>query len=255
MMATDGKILTRQALAGDGLYDAWLSTLVEAGGVALVDKGKDWTSFDVVAKLRGIVRMKKIGHAGTLDPLATGLLIVCFGKMTKSINDFQEQTKAYRAVVKLGATTKTDDAEADEENVTTLEMLTSEQIKSVLSGFIGDIKQIPPMFSAIKKNGVPLYKLARKGQEIEREERSVSIYTIDVESLALPFCTINITCSKGTYIRSLARDVGAALGVGGYLADLRRTSIGGYSVDDALTISEISQLHAQLQAQKPPIVP
>jgi tRNA pseudouridine55 synthase len=255
MMATDGKILTRQALTGDGSYDAWLSALAETGGVALVDKGKDWTSFDVVAKLRGIVRMKKIGHAGTLDPLATGLLIVCLGKMTKSINDFQEQTKAYRAVVKLGATTKTDDAEADEENVTPLEALTNEQIESALSGFVGDIKQIPPMFSAIKKNGVPLYKLARKGQEIEREERSVSIYTIDVESLALPFCTINITCSKGTYIRSLARDVGATLGVGGYLADLRRTSIGSYSVDDALTISEISQLHAQLQAQKQPIIP
>lgn len=248
MRATDGKILTREVLTDSAAYGAWLSALSETGGAALVDKDKDWTSFDVVAKLRGIVRMKKIGHAGTLDPLATGLLIVCFGKMTKSINDFQEQTKAYRAVVKLGATTKTDDAEAPEENIAATDGLTSAQIQDVLNGYIGDIKQIPPMFSAIKKNGVPLYKLARKGQEIEREPRSVSIYNLEIESLALPLCTLHITCSKGTYIRSLARDVGAALGVGGYLADLRRTSIGNFSVDDALRINEISQLQTQLQA-------
>ncbi len=248
MTATDGKILTREVLTDGAAYGAWLSALSETGGVALVDKDKDWTSFDVVAKLRGIVRMKKIGHAGTLDPLATGLLIVCFGKMTKSINDFQEQTKAYRAVVKLGATTKTDDAEAPEENMVDTNGLTSSQMQDVLSGYVGDIKQIPPMFSAIKKNGVPLYKLARKGHEIEREPRSVSIYSIEIESLVLPLCTLHITCSKGTYIRSLARDVGAALGVGGYLADLRRTSIGDFSVDNALRISEISQLQARLQA-------
>lgn len=248
MTATDGKILTREVLTDGAAYSVWLSALSETGGVALVDKDKDWTSFDVVAKLRGIVRMKKIGHAGTLDPLATGLLIVCFGKMTKSINDFQEQTKAYRAVVKLGATTKTDDAEAPEENIVETNGLTHAQIQDVLSGYVGNIKQIPPMFSAIKKNGVPLYKLARKGHEIEREPRSVSIYSIEIESIALPLCTLHITCSKGTYIRSLARDVGSALGVGGYLADLRRTSIGDFSVDNALRISEISQLQAQLQA-------
>ncbi len=237
-------ILTREAQTQPALYAAWLEGLSTIGGVALVDKGKDWTSFDVVAKLRGITRLKKIGHAGTLDPLATGLLIVCLGKMTKSINDFQEQTKGYRAEVKLGATTKTDDAEAPEENITHTEHLTEDQIQSAIGQFVGEITQIPPMFSAIKKNGVPLYKLARKGQEIEREARHVRIDAITVESLAIPHCNLHITCSKGTYIRSLARDIGSELGVGAYLADLRRTSIGAFSVNDALTIQEISELHA-----------
>lgn len=237
-------ILTRDVLTEPQRYAAWLESLNTIGGVALVDKGKDWTSFDVVAKLRGITRIKKLGHAGTLDPLATGLLIICFGKMTKSINEFQEQTKIYRAVVKLGATTKTDDAEAPEENSVGTEHLTQEQIQSVLGQFLGEITQIPPMFSAIKKNGVPLYKLARKGQEIEREARHVRIDALEIESIAIPVCTLNITCSKGTYIRSLARDLGSVLGVGAYLADLRRTGIGAFSVQNALTIQEISQLHS-----------
>lgn len=244
-------MLTRDALEDSSLYAAWIQHCTEEGGVVLVDKGKDWTSFDVVAKLRGMTRIKKIGHAGTLDPLATGLLIVCLGKMTKSINGFQEQTKAYRAVVKLGATTKTDDAEAPEENSVSLELLTNEKIRDVAQSFLGEIAQIPPMFSAIKKNGVPLYKMARKGQEIEREARHVRIEAITTESIVLPYCTLHITCSKGTYIRSLARDIGAALGVGGYLADLRRTSIGSYSVNDALTIDEISQLHSLFRPQTP----
>ncbi|MFY7997125.1 MAG: tRNA pseudouridine(55) synthase TruB [Candidatus Kapaibacteriota bacterium] len=245
--AANSEILTRTALSDHTLYASWLQGLSDVGGVALLDKGKDWTSFDVVAKLRGITRIKKVGHAGTLDPLATGLLIVCFGKKTKSINDFQEQTKTYRAVVKLGATTKTDDAEAEEEYITSVNTLTSEQVRGVLTNFLGEIEQIPPMFSAIKKNGVPLYKMARKGQEIEREARRVRIDAIEVESLALPYCTLAITCSKGTYIRSLARDIGAMLGVGGYLADLRRTRIGAYSAQDALMVEEISQLHASMQ--------
>lgn len=237
-------ILTRDVLSEPEYYRQWLEDLPTVGGVALIDKGKNWTSFDVVAKLRGITRIKKIGHAGTLDPLATGLLIICFGKMTKSINEFQEQTKIYRAVVKLGATTKTDDAEAPEENNTGTEHLTREQIDSILEQFLGEITQIPPMFSAIKKNGVPLYKLARKGQEIEREARHVRIDAIETESVTVPFCTLNVTCSKGTYIRSLARDIGSALGVGAYLADLRRTGIGTFSVQNAVTLQEISELHS-----------
>jgi tRNA pseudouridine55 synthase len=234
------QLLTKQTLAS---FADWLHHArdnASEGSAVLVDKEKGWTSFDVVAKLRGMTRIQKIGHAGTLDPLATGLLIVCLGKATKSIDMFQQQTKGYYAVVKLGATTKTDDAEAEEEHCTSTAHLTEEQIVGVAQGFVGTIEQIPPMFSAIKKNGVPLYKLARKGQEIERAPRQVTVDTIVVERVELPFVTLQITCSKGTYIRSLARDIGAALGVGGYLADLRRTSIGAYSVEDAVAVSDIS---------------
>jgi tRNA pseudouridine55 synthase len=234
------QLLTKETLASfaDWLHHA--RDTASEGSAVLVDKEKGWTSFDVVAKLRGMTRIQKIGHAGTLDPLATGLLIVCLGKATKSIDTFQQQTKGYYAVVKLGATTKTDDAEAEEEYCTSITHLTEEQIVGVAQGFVGTIEQIPPMFSAIKKNGVPLYKLARKGQEIERAPRQVTVDAIVVERVELPFVTLQITCSKGTYIRSLARDVGAALGVGGYLADLRRTSIGAYLVEDAVAVSDIS---------------
>lgn len=231
-------------------FGTWLQESRSAGGVMLIDKEEDWTSFDVVAKLRGITKIKKIGHAGTLDPLATGLLIVCCGAMTKQISGFQEQTKAYRAVVKLGATTKTDDREAEEEQIQSVEHLTEARIHEALGQFIGEIDQIPPMFSAIKKNGVPLYKLARKGQEIERAARCVSVYGIDVVAISLPEITLDIRCSKGTYIRSLARDIGSALGVGGYLAGLRRTSIGDFRVEDAVRVSEIVRQNAEmLQAQ------
>ncbi|TAE30534.1 MAG: tRNA pseudouridine(55) synthase TruB [Candidatus Kapaibacterium sp.] len=229
-------ILTQSTLAN---FDAWLETSRTAGGVLLIDKEKEWTSFDVVAKLRGITKIKKIGHAGTLDPLATGLLIVCCGAMTKQISTFQEQTKAYQTVVKLGAITKTDDAEAEEEQVQSTEHLTEAGVVAAVQKFVGDISQIPPMYSALKKNGVPLYKLARKGIEIEREARLVRVYGIETLNITLPLCTLNIECSKGTYIRALARDIGAELGVGGYMADLRRTGIGDFSVNDAVTMPQI----------------
>lgn len=206
----------------------------------MIDKDMDWTSFDVVAKLRGITKIKKIGHAGTLDPLATGLLIVCCGTMTKQISTFQEQTKRYTTRIKLGATTKTDDAEAEEENVQSTDHLTEASIHEALKKFTGEIAQIPPMFSAIKKNGVPLYKLARKGEEIEREARHVTVYRLEVVSIEMPVLTLNIECSKGTYIRSLARDIGTELGVGGYMAALRRTHIGDFSVENAITIADIA---------------
>ena len=231
-------ILTKQTAEH---FAEWLAGIPEHGGVALIDKDKDWTSFDVVAKLRVITRIKKIGHAGTLDPLATGLLIICLGKATKSIQSFQDQTKMYRAVVKLGATTRTDDAEAGEEQVRDCSHLRREEIEAAVQSFTGPIQQIPPMFSAIKKGGVPLYKMARKGKEIEREPRAVVIESIDIQDISLPLLTLDITCSKGTYIRSLARDIGESLGVGGYLADLRRTAIGRYHVDDALRIADIPQ--------------
>jgi tRNA pseudouridine55 synthase len=244
--ASDERLLARDTFAQAERWHAALPTL---GGVALIDKAKDWTSFDVVAKMRGITRIKKIGHAGSLDPLATGLLIVCLGKMTKSISSFQEQTKMYQAVVKLGATTKTDDAEAPEEQITSADeaimgAITLTQVEKAAKEFLGVIAQIPPMYSAIKKNGVPMYKLARKGQEIEREARMVEFYRIDVERFEPPYCTLAVECSKGAYIRSLARDIGARLGVGGYLADLRRTGIGYYSVENAISIEEFSAIYA-----------
>ncbi len=231
-------MLTKETVENFG---QWLADIPEHGGVVLIDKDKDWTSFDAVAKLRGITRIKKIGHAGTLDPLATGLLIICLGKLTKSIQSFQDQTKVYRAVIKLGATTRTDDAEAEEEPIGDYSHLSREDIETAVQSFTGAIMQVPPMFSAIKKDGVPLYKMARKGKEIEREPRSVFIESIDISDFSLPYLTLDVTCSKGTYIRSLARDIGERLGCGGYLADLRRTAIGMYNVDNALRIGDIPQ--------------
>lgn len=236
-------ILTKSTL---DRYEEWLADAHESGGTLLIDKEKDWTSFDVVAKLRGIVRIKKIGHAGTLDPLATGLLVVCIGKATKTIDHFQGMPKIYRAVVKLGATTKTDDAEAEEENIRDWSLLQSEQVEQVVQSFTGDIEQIPPMFSAIKKNGVPLYKMARKGQEIERDPRRVRIESITISDVALPYLHIEVLCSKGTYIRSLARDIGEKLGCGGYLSSLRRTAIGPMSVDEAVHIGDIQEARKRL---------
>jgi tRNA pseudouridine55 synthase len=234
-------LLTRDTL---NEYERWTEAARETGAVALIDKERGWTSFDVVAKLRGITRIKKIGHAGTLDPLATGLLIVCLGKMTKSIESFQAQRKAYRAVIKLGATTATDDAEAAEENITSVAHLTNHDIAASVQAFVGEIQQVPPMFSALKQNGVPLYKMARKGRTVERPARTVSIYNISVCSLELPFVTLDVECSKGTYIRSLARDIGERLGTGAYLYGLRRTAIGEYLVEHAVTLADIRQAAA-----------
>jgi tRNA pseudouridine55 synthase len=230
-------ILTAETLSN---YAQWHTHIAERGGVALLDKESGWTSFDVVAKMRGITRIKKVGHAGTLDPLATGLLIVCFGAATKIISSFQEQTKVYEAVLKLGAITKTDDAEAEEECVHEVAHITNEHIHAALPAFIGTIRQIPPMFSALKKNGVPLYVLARKGREIEREARTVQVYSIEVMTIQLPLVCLRVVCSKGTYIRSLARDIGTHLGCGAYLHGLRRTAIGECSVEHALKVQQVS---------------
>lgn len=221
-------------------FDEWLLKAQESGGVALIDKQKDWTSFDVVAKMRGITRIKKTGHAGTLDPLATGLLIVCCGRAaTKTIDTFQAQKKEYRAVVKLGATTKTDDAEGEEENIHPPDEILLKDIEEVLKEFHGEISQVPPMYSAIKKNGQPMYKLARKDIHVEIEPRNVIIHSLKIVNFQNPFITLDIECSKGTYIRSLARDIGAKLGCGAYMSDLRRTAIGDFRVENAVTIDQI----------------
>ncbi len=218
----------------------WLEAIPDEGGVALIDKASGWTSFDVVAKLRGLTKIRKIGHAGTLDPLATGLLIVCLGKATKTIQGYQDAVKRYEALVRLGATTKTDDAEGDEENLRSTDGVDETHIAAALDKFKGEIDQIPPMYSAIKKNGVRMYKLARKGLEVERSPRRVVIHAMDMLRFENPELALDVTCSKGTYIRSLARDLGEELQCGGYLKALRRTAIGEYTVDKAVTLDQIA---------------
>ena len=220
-------------------FDQWLENAGRDGAYALIDKDKDWTSFDVVAKMRGISKIKKIGHCGTLDPLATGLLILAFGKATKSINSLQALDKRYSALLKLGATTKSFDSEFPEENIKDYSQITIDDIINASLEFIGEISQKAPIFSAKKIKGKRLYRYAREEKEIEIAPNIVNVKSIKIEKIDMPFLQITIDCSKGTYIRSLANDIGEKLGCGAYLFDLRRTKIGKYSVDDALKISDI----------------
>ncbi|MDA3843148.1 MAG: tRNA pseudouridine(55) synthase TruB [Candidatus Kapabacteria bacterium] len=225
-------------------YSEWIEAVIEEGAAALVDKELDWTSFDVVAKLRRQVRVKKVGHAGTLDPLATGLLILCFGKATKKINEFQGMKKVYSAEIKLGAVTKSDDSEFDEENIKPTDHITKEMIVEASKDFIGEISQIPPIFSAKKVKGKRLYKYARKDEEVEIKPSIVQIDDFRLIEYIAPVAKFEVECSKGTYIRALARDLGAKLECGGYLKSLRRTAIGEYLADDALTVNEIVDIVA-----------
>lgn len=209
------------------------------GKVLLIDKPLHWTSFDMVRKLRGVLQIKKIGHAGTLDPLATGLLIICTGKFTKSINDYAAQEKEYTGQFTLGAVTPTYDLESSPEQPKDYTYVTEDQIKATAEKFVGEIEQTPPMYSAIKKDGVALYELARKGVEVELKKRNVTIYQFDITRIELPVVEFKILCSTGTYIRSIANDFGAALGCGAYLSGLRRTSIGAFSVADAIKVEDV----------------
>jgi len=223
-------------------FDDLINTSIETGAFILVNKSLNWTSFDVVAKIRSLTKIKKIGHAGTLDPLAVGLLIVALGKKaTKEIEMFRDLNKTYLAEIKLGATTITDDSEANEENIKDISEISELQIKNVIKKFIGNIEQIPPIFSAQKINGTPAYKSARKNKEILLRPKQVEIFSIEIKKVSLPLITIEVICSKGTYIRSLARDIGKELRCGAYLYNLKRTNIGDYSVNDALSIEEIVQ--------------
>jgi tRNA pseudouridine55 synthase len=219
----------------------WLSSAMVDGSAALIDKDKSWTSFDVVNKLRYLFKVKKVGHAGTLDPLATGLLILCFGKATKTIDSFQGMKKKYTGIIKLGATTKTDDSEGEEENIKSIENISEAMIEHTVSLFQGKIMQKPPMFSAKSVNGTRLYKLARKNIEVEILPVEVEINGFKITDYKLPYLTFEIECSKGTYIRSIARDLGEKLGCGAYLSELRRTAIGDYNVTDAVTIDQIKE--------------
>jgi tRNA pseudouridine55 synthase len=219
--------------------DAILQQQYLDGKVILIDKPLHWTSFDVVRKLRSILQIKKIGHAGTLDPLATGLLIVCTGKFTKKINEFMAAEKEYTGSITLGAITPTYDLESQPEQHKDYNFLTQDLMTATTKKFIGTIQQYPPIFSAIKKDGVALYELARRGVEVKTEARTITINEFEITSIELPVITFRVTCSTGTYIRSLANDFGAALGCGGYLSSLRRTKIGEANVVDSETMEAI----------------
>jgi len=205
-----------------------------AGEVLLVDKPPGWTSFDAVKKIRNLVKVKKVGHAGTLDPLATGLLIICTGKMTKQIAGFQAEEKEYTGTITLGATTPSYDLETQPENFCDTAHLSIEQVKQAASEFTGTIEQVPPVFSAIKVDGKRAYNLARNQQEAKMKPRQVTVSEFSITRFELPEADFKIVCSKGTYIRSLAHDLGQKLGTGGYLSALRRNRSGSFSVEDAL---------------------
>ena len=214
------------------------------GKVLLIDKPLNWTSFQVVNKIRWAIRKKyglkkfKVGHAGTLDPLATGLLILCTGKATKEIEKYQAQFKTYHAKVTLGATRPSYDMETEIDQTFDISNLNKDAILSLENRFTGKLMQRPPIFSALKKDGKKLYDLARAGKSVEVEERPIEIFELKIKNIDLPDFDFDVRCSKGTYIRSLAHDMGKALDTGAYLSGLRRTAIGDFSVDDALSVDD-----------------
>lgn len=218
------------------------------GKVILINKPLEWTSFDVVRKIRNITRIVKVGHAGTLDPLASGLLIVCTGKFTKNINAYMGMEKEYTGTFTLGAITPTYDLESEPTELCSFDHLTDHQINKVTDQFKGLIMQVPPIHSAIKQAGKPVYLAARKGIDVVLEPRPVTIYSFDIEKIELPVIYFKVVCSTGTYIRSLANDFGKALGVGGYMSSLRRTRIGHFNVGDALDIKEFELEIDQLKS-------
>jgi tRNA pseudouridine55 synthase len=210
------------------------------GRVLLVNKPLDWTSFDVVNKLRYKLKIKKIGHAGTLDPLATGLLIICTGKLTKKIDEYQAQDKEYTGHFVIGQTTPSHDLETEVSLSVDISSLAEEQVYTAAKKLTGTLQQIPPLHSAIKIDGKRAYKLARKGADIELKPREVTVSEFEITSIEKPKIGFRIVCSKGTYIRSLARDFGNELGVGAYLASLCRTRIGNFKLEEAKTLEEIN---------------
>lgn len=204
------------------------------GKVLLLDKPLHWTSFNMVQKVRHLTKVAKVGHAGTLDPLATGLLIICTGKFTKQINTYMGMVKEYTGSMVLGATTASYDLETVPENFKSIEHLSETQILHATHAFIGDILQMPPQHSAIKKDGKRLYESARKGIEVKVDPRPITIYSFEITSITLPTIEFKVVCSTGTYIRSLVKDFGEALGVGAYMSALRRTKIGEFDIADAM---------------------
>jgi len=218
------------------------------GQLILIDKPLQWTSFQVVNKLRWLIsrtfniKKIKVGHAGTLDPLATGLLIICTGKMTKKIDEFQGMPKEYTGTFTLGATTPSFDLETEIDQKFSISHITEASIKDAAFKFLGEQDQIPPMYSAIKKDGNRLYELARKGEKIEVQSRKITVYDFEITEVDLPQVVFRIKCSKGTYIRSIADDFGKYLETGAYLSSLRRTMIGDLSVENAINPHDFEKI-------------
>ena len=212
-------------------------------GIVIIDKPAGWTSQDVVSKLRGVLHTKRIGHGGTLDPMATGVLPVFVGRATRGVEFFEHAEKTYEAVLQLGITTDTEDITG-----TVLSQqdafVTGEALEQVLQQFRGEIQQIPPMYSAIKINGQKLYDLARKGKEVERKPRTVTIHELTLLSMEADGIHLRVRCSKGTYIRTLCKDIGQALGCGGCMASLRRVAAGAYTIDQAVKLSQLVESDA-----------
>lgn len=223
------------------------------GEILCFDKPLTWTSFDLVNKVRYLIKRQlnvkkfKIGHAGTLDPLATGVLIVCTGKATKRIEEMQYKTKEYVATLKLGATTPSFDLEKEIDATYPTEHITREMVEETLPRFLGEIWQVPPTFSAVKVNGKRAYDYARKGAEVELKPKLLVIDEIELLDCSLPEITIRVVCSKGTYIRALARDIGLALNSGAHLTALRRTKVGDFCVEDCLSIEQFQTLMNELE--------
>lgn len=221
----------------------------EEGIVLLVNKPLEWTSFDVVNKLRYILHTRKIGHAGTLDPLATGLLIVCTGKMTKQVDTFQAQEKEYTGTIVLGQTTASYDLETEPGPAADISAITETAVKDAAKAFVGRIEQLPPAHSSVKVDGKRAYALARKGKEVNLKPREVDITLFEITSCRFPEVDFRVVCSKGTYIRSLAHDLGQRLGVGAHLSALCRTRIGNFKLEQAETLDQIRD---RFQAQPQP---
>ncbi len=204
----------------------------------LINKPLHWTSFDAVRKIRNLIKIKKVGHAGTLDPLATGLLIICTGKFTKKINEYQAQEKEYTGSFTLGAVTPTYDLESAPLDFKSYDHITKELLEQTIKKFIGEIDQVPPIHSAIKQKGKPVYLAARRGLDVKLEPRKITIKSFEITMIELPVVYFKVVCTTGTYIRSLANDYGEALGCSAYLSSLCRTRIGELTLEKAMTIDE-----------------
>ena len=219
------------------------------GEILLINKPLDWTSFDVVKKVRNTIRVKKVGHAGTLDPLASGLLILCTGKYTKRIDEIQGQEKEYTGTIRLGEITPSYDRETEVTETCDISHLTTEEINAAAQTFVGTIEQVPPLYSAVMVDGKRAYDLARKGKSAELKARTITIKAFDITKVEGPELHFRVICTKGTYIRSLAHDLGQKLGCGAHLSSLVRTRIGDYKLEDALTIEDIIEIRRkQLEA-------
>lgn len=215
--------------------------IYDRSGVLLINKPKDWTSHDVVAFVRSRFNVPKCGHCGTLDPAATGLLVVVLGKFTKLSQKFSGEDKTYEGTILLGTETDSQDMDGNVIRQSDWSGVTEQQLRDAFASFVGDIEQIPPMVSAVKKDGARLYELARKGQEVEREPKQISIYSVDLSRIALPYADFTVDCSKGTYIRTLCADVGAKLGCGAALYSLNRLRSGDFDLADAVNIEDVKQ--------------